>query len=536
MRHTMKSLSKLRRRYAPSVITADISNLSAGDQQALLKLIEAARLMDEIYLRQTWSGAPAVRAALAKDKSPLGRARFRYLRINGAPWSELDDHEPFLEGVPARPDHANYYPEDMTKEEFESWVSTLPEEEHKRATGFFYVIRRDITGALKSVPYNQEYGDLLEPAAELLRQAADLTDNESLQKFLRLRADAFLSNDYYASDVAWMELDSPIEIVIGPYEVYMDRLFNYKAAFEAYITVRDCEHSAKLAQFAGYLQLIENHLPIDPSYLNAQIGGLSPILVVNELLGGGEANSGVRTAAFNLPNDERVVEEKGTKQVMLKNVQEAKFKHVLVAIADRVLNRDLVKHLTFGAFFDHIVFHELLHGIGPHNIKVANKKTTVRFQLKELHSAFEEAKADICSLFALQMLIDRGAYPKEMELSLYVTYLAGSFRSVRFGITEAHGLGQALQFNYLFELGAITLDHATGRFGLNLDLLKEGIRSLTHEILTAQAEGSYEKAKTMLDRYGVLSPELTNALKRMGDVPIDIEAHEAPVKRARHRR
>lgn len=531
MRHSMKSISRLRKRFAPSVITADTTVLSAGDQKALEKLVAAAKLMDEIFRRQTWSGTTAIRAALAADTSPLGKARLRYFRINGSPWSELDDHKPFLEGVPARPEHANYYPDDMTKAEFETWLATLSEADAKKATGFFHVIRRDESGALKTVPYSEEYRDLLVPAAKLLEEAADLTDNESLKKFLRLRAQAFLTDDYYDSDVAWMELDSPIEIVIGPYEVYMDRLFNYKAAFEAYITVRDHEHSAKLAQFAGVLQEIENNLPIDPAYRNPKIAGLSPILVANELIGGGEANCGVRTAAFNLPNDEKVVEEKGTKQVMLKNIQQAKFKHVLTAIANRVLDEKLLTHLSFAAFFDHIVFHELLHGIGPHNITVGGKKTTVRFQIKELHSAFEEAKADICSLFALQLLIDRGAYPKEMEMPLYATYIAGSIRSVRFGIGEAHGCGQALQFNYLFERGAITLDTTTGRFDLDLQKMKDGVRSMAHEILTAQAEGSYDKAKAMIDRYGVMSPELDSALALITDVPIDIEAVEPPRKR-----
>lgn len=531
MRHTMKSLSKLRRRYAPSVITADTSTLSTGDQKALVKLIAAARLMDQIFRRQTWSGASALVSSLTADLSPLGKARLRYFRINGSPWSELDEHEPFISGVPERPLHANYYPDDMTKEEFESWVATLSAGDREKATGFFYVIRRDAAGALQAVPYSEEYRDLLEPAAALLREAADLTDNDSLKKFLRLRADAFLSNDYFDSDVAWMELDSPIEIVIGPYEVYMDRLFNYKAAFEAYITVRDPEHSAKLQQFSAVLQDIENNLPIDPRHRNPQIAGLSPILVANEMAGGGEANSGVRTAAFNLPNDERVVEQKGTKQVMLKNIQEAKFRHVLMAIGSRLLDEKLVSSLSFAAFFDHIVFHELLHGIGPHNITVGDKKTTVRFQMKDLHSAFEEAKADICSLFALQMLIERGAYPREMEESLYVTYLASSFRSVRFGIGEAHGRGQALQFNYLFERGAITRDAATGRFGVNLELMKQGVTSLASEILTAQAEGSFEKAQAMLERYGVMSTELTEALAQLTDIPIDIEAVQAPAKR-----
>src|SRR2546426_9051137 len=258
--------------------------------------------------------------------------------INKGPWSQLDGNEPFIEGAPARPPQANFYPDDMTKDEFNAWVNTLSPEEKEKATGYFYAIRRDANGKLKPVPYSEEYREFLEPAAKLLREAADLTTNQTLKKFLTKRADAFLSDDYYASDVAWMDLDAPIDVTIGPYETYEDELFGYKAAFEAFITLRDEAESAKLKKFSQYLQELEDHLPLDAKYRNPKLGAASPIRVVNEVFSSGEGNSGVQTAAFNLPNDERVVKEKGSKRIMLKNVQDAKFNKILIPISRVVLD------------------------------------------------------------------------------------------------------------------------------------------------------------------------------------------------------
>jgi hypothetical protein len=361
------------------------------------------------------------------------------------------------------------------------------------------------------------------PGARLLREAAALASNPTLKDFLSKRADAFLSDDYYASDVAWMDLDGPIDVTIGPYETYEDELFSYKAAFEAYVTLRDDAESAKLAKFSGYLQDLENNLPIDPAYRNPKLGAASPIRVVNEVFASGDGNHGVQTAAFNLPNDERVVKEKGSKRVMLKNVQEAKFEKTLIPISRVVLAPEQRKSLSFEQFFTHILAHELMHGLGPHNIKVNGTETTVRKQLKELSSAFEEAKADVTGLWALQYLIDKGVLDKSTEAPLYTTYLASMFRSVRFGLTEAHGKGVALQFNYLLDKGAIKYDESTGTFRADLPLFKEGIRSIAHDIMTIQAEGSYEKANEMLSKYGVIRPVMQKAFDKLTDVPVDIE-------------
>ena len=509
-------------RFAPAEITTDASNLSDGDKKALTKLFEASRILDKIYTRQIWSGNEALRATLESDKSPDGVLRLRYFNINMNPWSVLDHDAPFIEGVPHRPGGANFYPEDMTKEEFNAWVEKLPEPEKQKATGFFYTVRRDANRSLTLIPYNEEYKDLLEPAAKLLHEAAALTPNTTLKDFLSKRADAFLSNDYYASDVAWMDLDSPIEPTIGPYEVYMDDLFNYKAAFESFITLRNDEETNKVSTFSRNLQEVENNLPINPKHRNPKLGASAPIRVVDEVLVGGEARAGVQTAAYNLPNDERVTLEKGSKRVMLRNVQEAKFQKVLVPIARVAIDASQQAAIAFEPFFTHILAHELMHGLGPHTITVSGKQTTVRQQMKELGSALEEAKADISGLFALQYLIDKGTVQKSIEESIYVTYLASAFRSVRFGVNDAHGKGMVLQFNYLMDLGAIEYRASTATFRANIPKMKDASQRLTGDIMTIQAEGSYDKAKALFEKYVVIRPEMTKVLDKLSDIPTDI--------------
>jgi len=511
-------------RFEPTTLTADTSKLTAKDRQALDKIIAAAKLLDPLFLRQVWSGNEALEKKLQADKTPVGRQRLHYFYINDGPWSRLDDKEPFIEGVPKdKPISANYYPEDMTKDEFNSWLQGLSDADKQKATGFFYLIRRGADKKLTTVPYSVAYKEYLAPAAALLREAAALTTNATLKNFLNKRADAFGSDEYYESDVAWMDLDSPIDVTIGPYETYEDELFNYKAAFEAYVTLRDDAETAKLGKFSGHLQELENNLPIDPRYRNPKLGAASPIRVVNEVFSSGEGNSGVQTAAFNLPNDERVVKEKGSKRVMLKNVQDAKFNKTLIPISKVVLEPADQSALAFDSFFTHILCHELMHGLGPHNITLAGQETTVRKQLKELYSSIEEAKADMTGLWALQYMIDRGIIDKGMERTLYTTYLASMFRSVRFGITEAHGRGVALQFNYLTDEGAIKFNEATGRFSVDHAKIKEGVTKLTHDLLTLEAEGSYDKAKAILDKFAVIRPPMQQALDKLKNVPVDIE-------------
>src|SRR6267154_5548315 len=517
------SLTKKIRRFAPTVMTANTARLSPNDRKALQKIIAAAKLYDHLYLRQIWSGNEALLKKLQADNTPLGRLRLHYFKINQGPWSQLDDNERFIEGVPPRPPQANFYPEDMTKDEFNSWLSSLSESDKTRATGYFYVIRRDASGKLKPVSYSEEYEQYLKPAARLLNEAGRLTTNQTLKNFLFKRAVAFNTNDYYDSDVAWMDLDSPIDLTIGPYETYEDEVFGYKAAFEAYVTLRDDAESAKLKKFSSYLQELEDNLPIDPKYRNPKLGAASPIRVVNEVFSAGEGNSGVQTAAFNLPNDERVVKEEGSKRIMLKNVQDAKFNKILIPISRVVLDPAQQKDLAFEAFFTHILMHELMHGVGPHNITVDGRATTVRLQLKDQYSAIEEAKADMTGLWALQYLIDTGVIDRTMQRTLYTTNLASMFRSVRFGITEAHGRGVAMQFNYLTDEGAIKFNERNGTCSVDETKIRDAVRKLTHELMTIEAEGSYEKAKALLEKYALIRPQMKSAFDKLSSVPVDIE-------------
>ncbi len=517
-------------RFAPTPITADVSRLTPGDREALKKLIEAAAVLDTIYLQQVWSGNLDLLRKVAADTSPEGKERFHYYMINMSPWSALDNNEPFIEGAPReRPKGANYYPEDMTTEEFTAWVGKLSAEDQAKAKGFFTVLRRDASGKLTLVPYSEEYAPLLGRAANLLREAASLTTNASLKAFLSRRADAFLSNNYVESDIAWMDLDSPIEPTIGPYEVYMDELFNYKAAFEAFITLRDEAETSKLNLFSTHLQEIENNLPIDPAYRNPSLGALAPICVVDEVATGGEARPAVQTAAFNLPNDEQITASKGSKRVLLKNVQEAKFSTCLMPISRVALANDQQPLVQFDPFFTHILAHELMHGLGPHVITVDGRKTTVRQEMKELGSALEEAKADISGLFALQYLMDHGVVAPAMERPLYATYLASVFRSIRFGIHEAHGKGTALIFNYLTDEGAFTFDSSGGTYSVNFDRIKPAVAKLTGEIMTVQARGDYAGARTLLEHYAIIRPPMQRILDKLTAVPVDIEPVFSPV-------
>ncbi|MGH9928791.1 MAG: dipeptidyl-peptidase 3 family protein [Pyrinomonadaceae bacterium] len=517
-------LAKKIARFAPTTLTAKTARLSPGDRKALYKIIAAAKLLDPLFLRQVWSGNDELYKKLVADRSAVGRQRLHYFLINDGPWSRLDNNEPFIEGVPReKPSQANFYRDDITKDEFNSWLAGLPGSEKEKATGYFYTIRREASGKLMSVPYNEEYREFLEPAAKLLREAAALATNQTLKDFLTKRADAFSSNDYYASDVAWMDLNGPIDVTIGPYETYEDELFGYKAAFEAYVTLTDAAESAKLQKFSQHLQELENNLPLEARYRNPKLGASAPMRVVNEVFASGEGNNGVQTAAFNLPNDERVVKEKGSARIMLKNVQDAKFNKVLIPISRVVLSPAQQRAIAFDSFFTHILMHELMHGLGPHNITVDGQATTVRLQLKELYSSIEEAKADVTGLWALQYLIDKGVIDKQMQRTLYTTYLASMFRSVRFGLTESHARGVAMQFNYFTDEGAIKFDAATGKFSADDAKMKAAVRKLTHDLLTIEAEGSYDKAKAILDKYSLIRPEMKGALDRLIEVPVDIE-------------
>jgi hypothetical protein len=528
----LQQLTQMAARFAPVDIRADVASLPASERATLARLVDAARHIDALFLRQVWPGNAPLLLSLLADQSPLGQARLRYFLVNKGPWSRLDDNRPFVPDVPAeKPGGAGFYPADADRAEVERWLAGLPHDQQADARGFFTAIRRAAPGAaspFQAVPYSLEYQPELLALSRLLREAAALTAQPSLGRFLTARAEAFLSNDYYASDVAWMELDASIEPTIGPYEVYEDEWFNYKAAFEAVITLRDASETARLARFGGELQDIEDHLPIDPAYRNPAVGTLVPIRVVNVVVTAGDANRGVQTAAFNLPNDERVLREKGSKSVMLRNVQQAKFSQVLQPIAAVALGPEDRGRVSFEAFFTHILLHELMHGLGPHDIDVGGSRTTVRQALRDTYSPVEEAKADISSLWAVGYLIDKGVIEREIGDSLYHTFLASAFRSIRFGITEAHGRGVAMQLNYLLDAGGVRVND-DGTFAVVADLFKAGSEALTREIMTLQARGDRRRAAALVASLGVVRPEVQRVLDRLRDVPVDIAPRFAPV-------
>ena len=511
-------------RFAPVDIRVDLSALPDNERLALGYLVEASRIVDALFLRQCSPAATAPLLALAGDDSALGRARLAYFVLNKGPWSELDHDRPFMPAAAVKPGGADFYPLDSTREEVDAWVRTLTGAEHAAATGFFTTIRRTPDGKLTAVPYSLEYQGQLGELARLLREAAALTKQPTLKSYLEKRAAAFLSNDYYASDIAWMELDASIEPTIGPYEVYEDEWFNFKAAFEAFIAVNDPAETAQLARFDKELQGLENRLPIDAKYRRPKLGGLAPIRVVNVVVSAGDGNHGIQTAAFNLPNDERVVAEKGSKRVMLKNYQQAKFEKVLQPIAAIALTPGDRALVAFEPFFTHILMHELMHGLGPQTITVNGRATTVRQELKELNGTLEEAKADISGLWALQQLMDKGVIDRRDERSMYVTFLASAFRTLRFGLNESHAKGMALQMNYLLDHGAVRIG-GDGRFSLDLPKTKQAVTGLTHDIMTLQAHGDYAGVKALLDRMVAIRPEVQRVLDQLTGVPIDIAPH-----------
>jgi hypothetical protein len=512
--------------FAPVDVSADISSLQPNERDALAHLVQAAQIIDGLFLEQVWAGNPSMLASLAAERSTAGQAQLHYFLINKGPWDRLDHNKPFVTGPAAgllpsgKPPQANFYPADATKDDVSRWIAGLKGPAHDEATGFFTVIRRGPGGALTTVPYSVAYQNTLTQIAAHLRQAAAKTSQPTLKKYLSARADALLSNDYFASDMAWMELDASIEPTIGPYETYEDEWFGYKAAFEAFVAVRDDAETQKLAAFGAELQGLENALPIDPSYRNPKLGALAPIRVVDVVFTAGDGNRGVQTAAFNLPNDDRVIKEKGSKRVMLKNMQQAKFAKVLVptsAIAVGAADRG---HVTFDAFFTHILMHELMHGLGPHQVRGTNQP--VRLALKDTYAAIEEAKADISGLWALQQLADKGTVPADVAQAMYHTFLASTFRSIRFGLSEAHGKGIALQLNYLLDHGGVIVN-GDGTFSVVDAKIREVVSSLTRDLMTIEAEGNYAGAQDLLNTMVVIRPEVQRVLDRLKDVPVDIE-------------
>jgi hypothetical protein len=509
-------------RLAPVDLTVDVAALPWGERAALVDLIAASKIMDALFLRQVWAGNQAALLELAPDRSPLGEARLHAFLQNKGPWLRLDGNRPFLPGVGLKPAAANFYPAGLTKADVEKWMQGLPPALRTAAEGFFTTIRRAPDGRLQAIPYSVEYQGDLERAAELLRNAARLTQQPTLRTFLEARAAAFLSNDYYDSDVAWMKLDASIEPTIGPYETYEDGWFGAKAAFEAYVSLRDEAETAKLSKLAGELQEIENNLPIDGRLRNPKLGAMAPIRVVNQLYCAGDANKTIQAAAFNLPNDERIIKQVGSKRTLIRNVQRAKFDKVLVPISRIALAPRDRSAVAFDAFFTHILMHELMHGLGPHEtIAGAGKPIAVRTALQQSYGAIEEAKADISGLFALQYLIDKGVLDRALEKTVYVTFLASTFRTLRFG-GDAHAIGMALQLNTLLDAGAVVAAK-DGTFSVDPARFKQAARDLTAELMNIQAAGDGTRAAEMLRERALIRPVVKAVLDRLSKVPVDIE-------------
>jgi hypothetical protein len=497
-----------------TVIDYDRSLLDDNERQVVAKLIEAAKVIDEIYWRQVSEANPDLRARLQVSGGPA----YDYFLMNKGPWDRLKQNEPFV-GTKPKPHGAAFYPEDLTKEEFEKYVAAHPQQ-RDALQGLLTVVRRDGT-ELVAVPYSAYYRDLLQTAAARLREAAALTTDQSLKTFLTKRADAFLTDNYQDSDMAWMDLNGKIEVVIGPYEVYEDELFNYKASFESFVTVVDQGESEKLAVYASHLPDMERNLPEPEAYKNFNRGTSSPIKVVQELYTAGDARAGVQTSAFNLPNDEVVREKKGSKKVLLKNVMDAKFRQSGKPIAMRVLDPSLVNLTSFDAYFNHTLFHELSHGLGPGLITLNGERVDARIPLKNLYSTIEECKADVVGLWNIRYALDRKLVTSFDERQLYATYTGLMFRSMRFGINEAHGRGTAVQWNWIREKGGIT-PAGPGKFTFDLDKFRAAVQSLATELLTIEATGDYNRANALLSRYGVANPEMQSVIASLQDIPVDI--------------
>ncbi|KAA3617534.1 MAG: peptidase [Calditrichaeota bacterium] len=518
---TQSMLDQKVAQFSPTVLKYDESILDDRQKKVVSLLTEAAKVMDEIFLEQVFSKNKEIKTKLENSSNENDKKVLKYFEVMYGPFDRLDHNKAFY-GDYKKPAGANYYPEDMTKEEFEKWIDDHPEDRDSFVSEFTVIRRKD--DKLVAIPYSEYYKEPLGRATKLLREAAQYADNPTLKRYLETRATAFETNDYFESDMAWMDLkDHSIEVVIGPYEVYEDEMFNYKAAFECFLTIRDPKESEKLKIFGSYLNEMEKHLPIPDEHKNFNRGSESPIVVVQEVLYSGDTKAGIQTIAFNLPNDERVREAKGSKKVMLKSLHEAKFEKQVIPIAKIILNEKEIPNVTFDGFFNHTLMHEMTHGIGPGKIIKDGNKTEVKIELKETYSTIEECKADVLGMYNNLLMIEKGVYPKEFEKEIWPSFLAGIFRSIRFGINEAHGGGNALIFNYLYENGAYTFDEKTEKLNIDYSKIKEVLKSLAGELLMIQANGDYEGSKAIMAKYIVMSDVMTKLVDKLSDIPVDIK-------------
>jgi hypothetical protein len=496
--------------YAVVPLKADLSAFDEQGKRMVTRLVQAADLMNELTWLQSYAGDRE--ALLAKAPDAATRA---LVEVNFGPWDRLNEDKPLIEGIGPRPPGGPFYPADMTKEEFEA--ADLADKKSN-----YTLLRRDAAGKLITVPYHVQYARQLQQAAALLREAADLSADKGFADYLRMRADALLSDDFRPSDMAWMDMKTnPVDIVIGPIETYEDQLFGYKAAYEGLVLVKDSAWSEKLARFAKFLPELQTGLPVDAKYKAERPGSKADLNAYDAAYYAGDANVGAKTIAINLPNDEEVQLAKGTRRLQLKNVMKAKFDHILTPIANELIAKDQLSHVTFDAFFEDVMFHEVAHGLGIK--KTLDGKGTVDEALKEYSSSFEEGKADILGLYMIDSLAEKGELDKAKLMDNYVTFLAGILRSVRFGAGDAHGKANMLRFNFFAERGAFSRD-ADGRYRVDFEKMRAAMRELSGLLLTVQGDGDYAKAKQMTETMGVIKPELAEDLKKLAaaKIPVDV--------------
>lgn len=505
------------KKFAEVKMDVDTSFLSESERAVVNKLIEASDYLSKIYMLQRGANYPELREEIAANGTPTQLAMFD---LHYGPCDGLAEEKPFY-GEEACPEGAGFYPTDMTREEFNAHIEANPQDKEAFTSGYT-VIRRNPDGSLKAVPYRVEYAQYLKPAANLLREAVALSENNSLRRFLNLRVRSLLFDEYFDSEMAWMDLNGNIEIAIGPYEVYDDRLFGYKTAYESFVTVKNPDESRALAKYKNFLKDMEQNLPVSESYKNFARGFESPIAVTYQVHGGGDNENGVQTIAFNLPNDERVREAKGAKKVILNNVLGAKYDRILAPIGERVLvpnqaSLTVKKYMSYNT-----LFHELSHSLGPGTITVDGQTTTVNAQLKDLASGLEEGKADVMGAYNIIYMMERGELPASEKEAFLATYFSGLFRSMRFGLTAAHAKGAAFQYNYYIEKGAATWLPDEERYELNFAKLEQSISDLTGKIVVIQGDGNYDNAKAFLDSYVKLDGAAQTVLGNLEDIPYDI--------------
>lgn len=496
--------------YQPVDLTADVSHLSANQQEMVGLLIEASEIMDDLFWQQAYPGDKDELLDTITD--PKLR---QFVAINYGPWDRLNNNTPILNGFAEKPAGANFYPADMTKEEFEA-------ADFDGKISLYTMVMRDEQGELFSVPYSDVYHEELIEAADLLRQAAKLAESEDFANYLTMRATAFESNQYQASDFAWMEMtDNAVDVVIGPIETYEDQLYGYRAGFESYVLLKDMEWSQRLEKYAAYLPELQQGLPV-PAVYKAEVPGSGAQLNAYDVVYyAGHSNAGSKTIAINLPNDEQVQLEKGTRRLQLKNAMRAKFDEILVPIADELIVPEQRQHITFDAFFANTMFHEVAHGLGIKN--TITGEGPVRQALKEHASPLEEGKADILGLYMVTQLLEKGVITDGQLEDFYTTFLAGIFRSVRFGAASAHGKANMIRFNYFAEAGAFTRNEQ-GQYAVDMEAMRSAMASLSEKILTLQGDGDYDGVGQLFDEMGNVSPQLQADLDRLSaaNIPVDI--------------